>query len=89
MVNDGGPAFPVPASDARNVFDEPDGNKHKPGMSLRDWFAGQALQGCLAYSHVNPMIGNYHENCSVLTVAQHSYAIADAMLKAREVPDAK
>ena len=30
-VKDGGPAFPVPSEDSG------------PGMSLRDWFAGQAL----------------------------------------------
>ena len=30
-VNDGGPAFPVPSEDSG------------PGMTLRDWFAGQAL----------------------------------------------
>ncbi len=31
-LNDGGPAFPVPGNPAT-----------QPGMSLRDWFAGQAM----------------------------------------------
>ena len=32
-LKDGGPAFPVPSEDSG------------PGMSLRDWFAGQAIAG--------------------------------------------
>lgn len=38
-INDGGPAFPVP--------NEGQG-WGAPGMSLRDWFAGQALNGEIA-----------------------------------------
>lgn len=46
----------------------------QPGMTLRDWFAGQALAGMLAdngdlnYGHA----------------AREAYAHADAMLKARQ-----
>ena len=43
-----------------------------PGMSLRDWFAGQALAGCA--------VDEAHPNL----VAQWCYRIADAMLAARE-----
>ena len=46
------------------------------GMTLRDWFAGRALAGCLAYSFNNPSWGD--------SLAEHCYGIADAMLKARE-----
>lgn len=43
MTEDGGPAFP------RAGFDGPDnGESSQPGMSLRDWFAGMALQGYLS-----------------------------------------
>jgi len=35
QINDGGPAFPAQDWQAK-------GNHH-PGMTLRDWFAGQAL----------------------------------------------
>ena len=46
-----------------------------PGMSLRDWFAGQALSGMLAdndgYSSISKMSAT-------------AYTIADAMLEARE-----
>ena len=38
-INDGGPAFPIPESDYE------DG---RTGMTLRDYFAGQALAGILA-----------------------------------------
>lgn len=45
------------------------------GMSLRDWFAGQALAGlCAATDRDGP-----HE-----LYGQDAYAFADAMLKARE-----
>jgi hypothetical protein len=73
-VKDGGPAFPVP-NDA-NV-------NGQEGMSLRDYFAASALQGCLSYSYVNPARGNYHENCDPDGVAISAYQYADAMLKAR------
>lgn len=47
-ANDGGPAFPESASGPY-----PNGEivMGRPGMSLRDWFAGQALAGLLASGH--------------------------------------
>jgi len=39
QINDGGPAFPNLGYNA---------DKNYNGMSLRDWFAGQALAGMLA-----------------------------------------
>jgi hypothetical protein len=66
------PAFPVP----RPCLDR--------GMSLRDYFAGQALAGMLANS--SPL---YDQDCKPVLkeahmVASFSYQFADAMLKARE-----
>ena len=61
-IKDGGSAFPVMYC--------------SEGMSLRDYFAGQALAG---------MMG--HKDCSAWTVNEVSsdcYAHADAMLAARE-----
>lgn len=52
---------------------------------LRDEFAMAALTGLLAYSYVNPMRGNYHENCDDRRAAESAYEYADAMLKAREI----
>jgi hypothetical protein len=40
MTKDGGPAFPL------DVNNEVEGTTHY-GMSLRDWFAGEALNGWL------------------------------------------
>ena len=62
-INDGGPAFPAPY------------NNDGVGMSLRDWFAGQALAGLLA--------GRGSAGDKAPNWANGSYAIADAMLKAR------
>ena len=60
--NDGGPAFP---SDRAGQV----------GMSLRDWFAGKALEG-QAHRFDHP-----HNHRELL--AKDCYEIADAMLKAR------
>lgn len=49
------------------------------GMTLRDWFAGQALAGCLANTHPVKS-GNVGRN----DYAFAAYAYADAMLAERE-----
>jgi hypothetical protein len=72
--DDGGYAFPKPSCDQMHA---------ELGMTLRDYFAAAALQGLLAYSHVNPMRGNYHENNSSEGAATASFQYADAMLAAR------
>jgi hypothetical protein len=46
------------------------------GMTLRDWFAGQALAGLLADPDRNGSDNQY---------AKVAYSLADAMLAAREV----
>lgn len=68
--NDGGTAFPW---DEKNH----DGSYYhtNPGMSLRDWFAGQALSGLLAC----PATGGDTDY-----FAKASYDYADAMLRGRE-----
>ena len=64
---DGGPAFPRAGSDYV---------KAQEGMSLRDWFAGQALQGIV------------HRNPTGCTTLRHSikfaYQYADMMIAERE-----
>jgi hypothetical protein len=71
QINDGGPALPT--ADAYH----PSGQiaYGRKGMSLRDWFAGQALAGLLA--------GRFSTGDKAPNWANSSYAIADAMLKAR------
>ena len=68
--NDGGPAFPMPETE-RNFYER--------GMSLRDWFAGHAMQSML-----HSEIGKSGW-ATVHGVAADAYKVADAMLKAREV----
>ena len=56
-----------------------DKNPQRDGMTLRDWFAGQALQGVLAGYWANPRSrGSGQED-----FAAWAYAQADAMLAAR------
>lgn len=66
---DGGPAFPWVTSAGSNVI------MSKPGMSLRDYLAAQALAGLLA----NPT----HDHLQPDQWAHDAYAIADAMLAER------
>lgn len=74
LVNDGGPAFPV-AENHRVAADLP----WTGGMTLRDWFAGQALAGYCANPVIFDRFGLLPEN-----VAPECYGIADAMLAQRE-----
>lgn len=64
--NDGGPAFPFP---------ELHGSSAPKGMSLRDYFAAQALQGICAH----------HDTWGrqINEMAVSAYELADAMLAAR------
>ena len=81
-INDGGPAFPAPAY-AANITDK--------GMSLRDYFAGQALTSVLDssgdlqtyYDHVAGSKGD-NNIPSPRAMAKYSYELADAMLAERE-----
>lgn len=74
---DGGPAFPM----APPQWDG-NGNSHWgiPGMTMRDWFAGQALSGMIASNQWH--IGSAHGSAANI-VADHAYEMADAMLDAR------
>jgi hypothetical protein len=63
-IKDGGPAFPASPMDCN-------------GMSLRDYFAAQALTALLG---TRP----WDEQPTALYFAEVAYDVADAMLKARE-----
>lgn len=63
-----GPAFPVAFK-----WDDEQFN----GMTLRDWFAGKAMQGLLAQSQGTAIAS------PVETAAVYAYAMADAMLAER------
>jgi hypothetical protein len=70
---DGGPAFP---SEGEGHGDP---KYHSPGMSLRDWFAGQAIGSALAC--MNPITIEPDANAKL---ARMAYALADAMLSERQ-----
>lgn len=69
-VNDGGPAFPVTEIE-RDRHQEVYMHTAMTGMTLRDYFAGQALA---AIAHAN----------GLEDLAMRAYALADAMLTARD-----
>lgn len=72
----GGTAFPVVVEDVIS----------SDGMTLRDWFAGQAIGGMLASQYVSEHAGLYKTDAEMVEgLALRSYQIADAMLAAREV----
>jgi len=69
-INDGGPAFP---HDNQEL-----GGQHRiaqPGMSLRDWFAGMALQGIMV---------SWPQGSGFANAVEDAYNVADAMIAQRE-----
>jgi hypothetical protein len=68
---DGGSAFPnlTPTNPQIEYCDR--------GMSLRDWFAGQAMMGIIAHPGNVDCEGGRH-------FAKTAYEMADAMLEARK-----
>lgn len=89
-INDGGPAFPKDNMDWGHQ-----------GMTLRDWFAGQALAGYIAMgTHALSIMlgqgggGNLTEEILQNMVdpqklAESSYGVADAMLAERSKGNAQ
>ena len=77
-TDDGGPAFPTtPVSHGYSPMTEGDGTGAQAGMTLRDWFAGLCMQGASASSHQTI------DRRGAEIIAEESYIVADAMLKAR------
>lgn len=67
--NTGGPAFPESGPRGQASGGE--------GMTLRDYFAAKAMQSAFVESSFGFTLEDYRQ------LAQVSYAMADAMLKAR------
>lgn len=81
-INDGGPAFPqAPHKFLYNSPDEARIYAIPTGMSLRDWFAGMALQGMLASHSVKDSGEDDVLNFSV--ISELAYRYAHSMLKER------
>lgn len=68
-IDDGGHAYPT-------LFTTPDIGSGFKGMTLRDWFAGQAIAGFAA----NPK----NREWTAKECANDAYQYADAMIKARK-----
>lgn len=79
-IDDGGPAFPQNDAVVNRI-------NNLDGMSLRDWFAGQAMSGLVVMSATREWRGlmddvkdDGEEDEAV--VAEMAYRIADAMIAA-------
>ena len=66
--DNGGPAFPVQDASKWQAH----------GMTMRDWFAGQALHGLIAHRFAVHTVGNED------TYSVAAYTLADAMLAERD-----
>ena len=77
---DGGPAFPTDGESEIGPH-----NWHVEGMSLRDYFAGQALAGMLANKRFH-IFGNDGDTLADEQAAQNADAFADAMIAERAKP---
>lgn len=75
-MKDGGPAFPL-------IGEGPNAPHFAPGMSLRDWFAGQASLIALAAA-TQRITTRSGKDPTDAEIAAAAYALADAMLAERE-----
>jgi hypothetical protein len=75
-VEDGGQAFPVPlAARANGMLDA-----GEPGMTLRDWFAGQVAA---AMAGGTIACGASSGPTDAVALAKGAYCVADALLSER------
>lgn len=85
--DDGGPAFPSTTTDL--AFATTEIRWPLYGMSLRDWFAGQALTGVIRDVRAEMQaMGEWTDlgepdTDGALLIAEQCYAMADAMLAER------
>ena len=104
-INDGGPAYPFKCTVKPGTVDPwlnakvEDGKEHEhffPGMTLRDWFAGQFISR-FAASDMEPLdvkdaADQFDVDCALREhwdhAARAAYIAADAMLSARNGGDA-
>ncbi|MDQ0510906.1 hypothetical protein [Ancylobacter amanitiformis] len=77
---DGGPAFPVQNANYTHAYGG------APGMSLRDWFAGQVLSSVASYMIENAYKDETSREEGIINAVHLSYDIADAMVAERSGP---
>ena len=75
---DGGPAFPMPSGPEPRVDEF---THYNEGLSVRDYFAAKAMQGIITTKYYFEIVGKNNKRAALSTTA---FAIADAMIKARE-----
>jgi len=78
-IDDGGPAFPLPAAfnpDGTGIYEE------QRGMSLRDYFAALAMQQMIVLAVEGHLDGVARRKAGQI-IADESYAMADFMLAER------
>ena len=81
---DGGPAFPVQIPGAERP------GMVMPGMTLRDWFAGQALGAIIQITAAGQHTPQTKHGKGVeASIALDAYLMADAMLSARNSTSTK
>ena len=76
-IKTGGPAFPEIRIKSGDNYNAPQ-KIYYGGMTLRDYFAAEAMQASLS------TIENFPDESWRVDVALDAYAMADAMLAARE-----
>lgn len=77
---DGGPAFPTSYNMSTRERGGSEPSNPPWGLTVRDWFAGQAITGWLA------QFPEAHDSGNQTYVAEYAYKIADAMLAERSKP---
>jgi hypothetical protein len=81
-IKDGGPAFPIDIDQFGPHRDDVVVGHH--GMSLRDYFAGQALAGVLANHHLLVRVDSESPTATTReAAAAYAYAVADSLLDVR------
>lgn len=74
VMDNGGPAFP----------NTDDAQYYGTGMTLRDWFAGQALPAIISATSAGQHDPSQKHGKGVeLSIAMDAYLLADAMIAAR------
>ncbi|TXH40927.1 MAG: hypothetical protein E6Q97_38710 [Desulfurellales bacterium] len=81
--NDGGPAFPCQWLDFQPTTGEQVVREQYQGMSLRDWFAGQALAGMDLNTLLVGCARMENPQDELDVVTRTAFLVADSMLKAR------
>ena len=79
-IDNGGPAFPF-------ILQGPKIEGDSQGMTLRDWFAGQALIGLLFNAETILKSSKESGNTATQELITASYELSDAMLKERKRND--